>query len=106
VLVSGTPAVVCTPLSMHGGNAPPLVVPATSSVRVAVRPSFVGFEIEIDGHTHPCKALDYRVSLHEEKVTLVSFGALGLGIAGLRARRLITDSPRILARDDHTARAP
>ena len=28
VLASGTPAIVCTPLAMHGGNAPPLVVPA------------------------------------------------------------------------------
>ncbi len=100
VLVSTTPAVVCTPIAMHGGSAPPLVVPATSTVRVEVHPTAAGFEIEIDGHTQQLSAVDYRVSLHPEKVTLVSFGELGLGLAGLRKRRLITDSPRVLARDD------
>jgi NAD+ kinase len=99
VLVPGTPAIVCTPLAMHGGNAPPLVVPAGSSVRVEVRPSFAGFDIEIDGHLRPLECLDYRLSLHHEKVTLVSFGEPGRGMEGLRARQLITDSPRVLARD-------
>ena len=105
LLAAGTLAVVCTPLAMHGGSAPPLVVPATSNVRVEVHPSFAGFDIEIDGRTYPLQALDYRLSVQEEKVTLVSFGELGLGIHGLRQRRLITDSPRILARDERSARA-
>lgn len=105
LLAAGTPALVCTPLAMHGGSAPPLVVPATASVRVEVHPSFAGFDIEIDGHTYPLQVLDYRLSLHEEKVTLVSFGEPGLGIQGLRERHLITDSPRILARDERSARA-
>jgi hypothetical protein len=35
----------------------------------------------------------------------VSFGEPGLGIQGLRERHLITDSPRILARDERSARA-
>jgi hypothetical protein len=92
---------------MHGGNAPPLVVPSNSTVRVDVHPSFAGFEIQIDGHTQPLTASVYRFSLHEDKLTLVSFGKLGLGLAGLRQRRLITDSARILARDDRLAeRAP
>ena len=105
LLVSGTPAVVCTPLAMHGGSAPPLVVPATSTLRVRVHPGFAGFNIEIDGHAASLESLDYHLSLHEEKVTLVSFDDPGLGIAGLRKRRLITDSPRVLARDDRAARA-
>ena len=91
---------------MHGGSAPPLVVPSTSTVRVQLHPSFAGFDVEIDGHTHPVRALDYRIELHEEKVTLVSFGDLGLGLTGLRKRRLITDSPRILARDERAAHPP
>jgi NAD+ kinase len=106
VLVSGTRAVVCTPLAMHGGSAAPLVVPATHGVRVQVHPGYAGFEIEVDGQTHPLNALDYRISLHDEQVTLVSFGDLGLGLTGLRKRRLITDSPRVLARDDRVAHAP
>jgi NAD+ kinase len=105
LLASGTLAFVCTPLAMHGGSAPPVVVPATATVRVEVHPSFAGFDVEIDGHTYPLEALDYRLSLYEEKVTLVSLGELGLGIKGLRQRRLITDSPRILARDERSARA-
>ena len=98
VLVSGTPAVVCTPLAMHGGQAPPLVVPSTSIVRVQVHPSHAGFEIQTDGHARPLRAAGYRLSLHEQKVTLVSFGELKLGIGGLRERGLIMDSPRVLAR--------
>ena len=104
VLAWGSRAVVCTPLAMHGGNAPPLVVPATADVRVEVYASFAGFDVEIDGHTYPLQDLDYRVSLREEKVTLVSFGDLGLGLSGLRKRRLIADSPRVLARDDRASR--
>jgi NAD+ kinase len=106
VLVSGTPALVCTPLAMHGGHAPPLVVPASSTVRVDVHPSHAGFEIQADGHTNPLTAARYRLSLHDQKVTLVSFGKLKFGIAGLRERRLVTDSARVLARDERMDRPP
>jgi NAD+ kinase len=100
LLVSGTLGMVCTPIAMHGGNAPPIVVPRTSSVRVEVHPSFAGFDVEIDGQTETHQSVDYRLSMHDEKVTLVSFGELGLGLRGLRERRLISDSPRVLARDE------
>jgi NAD+ kinase len=99
VLAPTAPAVVCTPVAMHGGSAPPLVVPASSIVRIEVHPSFAGFDVEFDGHTYPLQALDYRVSIHEDKVTLISLGELGLGLTSLRERSLITDSPRVLARD-------
>ena len=98
LLVPGTPAVVCTPVAMHGGSAPPLVVPAGATVVVQVHPSFAGFDVEIDGHTYPLRDLDYRVTLREEKVTLVSLGEHGAGLSGLRKRGLIADSPRVLAR--------
>ena len=104
MLVAGTPALVCSPLAMHGGQAPPLVVPASSTARVEVHQSHAGFEIQTDGHASPLTDASYRLSLHDQKVTLVSFGQLRLGIAGLRERRLITDSPRVLARDDRMAR--
>jgi NAD+ kinase len=105
LLAPGSLAVVCTPLAMHGGNAPPLVVPPAATVRVVVHPSFAGFDIELDGQSSPLRALEYRVTLHEGKATLVSFDGLGLGLAGLRRRRLIADSPRVLARDDRTTGA-
>jgi hypothetical protein len=40
------------------------------------------------------------VALHPDKLTLVTFAGSGRGLTGLRKRRLITDSPRVLARDD------
>ena len=62
-----------------------------------------GFDVELDGHIYPMDATDFSVSLEEEKVTLVSFGELGMRISSLRERRLIIDSPRVLARDDRAA---
>jgi NAD+ kinase len=103
VLAFGTQALVCTPLAMHGGSAPPLVVPGTSAVQLHVYPSFAGFDVEVDGHARPLDDIDYELSLYREKVTLVSLDEMGLGIAGLRRRRLITDSPRMLAGDDRRA---
>ena len=49
ILAAGTPAFVCTPLAMHGGSAPPLVVPAGATLTVDVHPGHAGFEVEIDG---------------------------------------------------------
>jgi NAD+ kinase len=105
VLVSGSAAFVCTPLAMHGGNAPPLVIPATSMLRIELQPGFAGFEIEIDGHNHSATDLDYTITLRENRVTLVELGELSLGLGDLRERRLITDSARVLARDARTEHA-
>ncbi|HEX6713126.1 MAG TPA: NAD(+)/NADH kinase [Thermoleophilaceae bacterium] len=100
LLAAGTPAFVCTPLAMHGGNAPPLVVPATSTLHVQLLPGFAGFDIEIDGHNHPARDLDYAITLNDAKVTLISLhDRTSLGLTGLREKRLITDSARVLARD-------
>jgi NAD+ kinase len=104
VLASGTPAFVCTPLAMHGGSAPPLVIPATAKVGIKVHPSHAGFEVQIDGHVYPLDAVEYELAMHEDKVTLVSLDRLDLGVTGLRERGLITDSPRVLARDKRAAR--
>jgi NAD kinase len=105
LLASTAPVVVCTSVAMHGGSAPPLVVPASSTLRIEVHPSFAGFDVELDGHTYPLQALDYRVSMHEDKVRLISFGELGVGLTSLRDRGLITDSPRVLARDQRASSA-
>ena len=99
VLAADTPAFVCTPLAMHGGTAPALVVPAGATLSIVVSPGHSGFDVEIDGHRRPSDARRFEVTLHDDRATLVTFGETGHGLAGVRRRGLIADSPRILARD-------
>jgi NAD+ kinase len=100
VLAAGTPAFVCTPLAMHGGSAPPLVVAASSTVTLDVQPGYAGFDAEVDGRRQPSDPRRFQLTLHPDKLTLVGLAETGRGLEGLRRRRLITDSPRVLARDD------
>jgi len=99
LLAADTPAFVCTPLAMHGGSAPPLVVRSDAVLTVEVHPSYAGFDVEIDGHRRPLDARFFRLALQESKVRLVTFSPSGQGLARLRQRGLIADSPRVLARD-------
>ena len=105
LLAFGTPAFVCTPLARHGGSAPPLVVPADAALTVDVTPGHAGFVVEIDGFRTTPSAQRFRIALEPDVATLVGFDPGGRGLAQLRARRLITDSPRILARDDRAPQA-
>jgi NAD+ kinase len=100
VLAAGTRAFVCTPLAMHGGSAPPLVVPGDATATVVVHPGFGGFDVEIDGHDRELRGPRYALTLHPDKLTLVTFTPSGRGLAGLRKRLLVFDSPRVLARDE------
>jgi hypothetical protein len=102
-MAAGTRAFVCTLLAMPGGTAPPLVIPARAKLIVDVSPANVGFDMEIDGHRTRESGNRFEVALQNAKARLVSFGAPGHGIAVLRRRRLVADSPRILARDDRGA---
>jgi NAD+ kinase len=98
-LLADTSAFVCTPLAMHGGSAPPLVVPADATVTVEVHPSYVGFDVDVDGQRRPFVDRHFEFALHPDKLTLVAFGTAGRGLTGLRRRGLIADSPRVLARE-------
>jgi NAD+ kinase len=105
VLAAGTPAFVCTPLAMHGGSAPPVVVGADATATVVVEPGFGGFDVEIDGHDHDLAGPRFTLTLHMHKLTLVTFGPSGgHGFTSLRKRKLVFDSPRILARDERGSR--
>ena len=104
VLAAGTVAFVCTPLAMHGGSAPPLVVPGDAVVTVAVHPGFAGFDVEIDGRERRGEGRSFGLTLHPDKLTLVTFASMGRGLTGLRKRGLVTDSPRVLARDARKGR--
>jgi NAD+ kinase len=99
LIAQGTPSFVCTPVAMHGGNAPPLVVAASCRLRVQLYPGFAGYDVEIDGHNNATPAVDCTISLTEDKVTLIAIEDLSLGLTRLREKHLISDSARILARD-------
>jgi NAD+ kinase len=103
VMVTGTHAYVITPLLMHGGSAPPLVVHSDVETVLEARPGYAGFDVEVDGHPQEIDGTRFELRLAETAATLVSIGDPGLGITALRHRGLVTDSPRVLARD---ARAP
>jgi NAD+ kinase len=89
---------------MHGGNAPPLVAAADATATVVVEPGFGGFDVEIDGHEHDLEGPRFALTLHMDKLKLVTFGASGHGLTGLRKRLLVFDSPRVLARDERGKR--
>jgi NAD+ kinase len=103
LLAAGSEAFLCTPLAMHGGSAPPLVVPAGARAMVLVKPGFAGYDLEIDGHERRMEGLRFDVTFHPGKFTVVSFETDGHGLTHLRERGLVADSPRILARDERAS---
>jgi NAD+ kinase len=104
ILAAGTKAYLLTPLAIHGGSAPPLVIPGEAELTIDIEPGYAGFDVEIDGRQRPGAEPRYRFTLHPGKLSLVTFAGIGRGLASLRDRGIITDSPRILARDARAAR--
>jgi NAD+ kinase len=104
LLPTGTQAFLCTPLAMHAGSAAPLVVPADAALSILVDPGYAGFDVEIDGQRRHIEGTRFRFVQHEDRVNLVTFATMGRGLAGLRRRGIIADSPRIAIRDKRTKR--
>ena len=104
VMATGTHAYLITPLLMHGGSAPPLVVRSDVETVLEARPGYAGFDVEVDGHGQEVDGTRFELRLVETAATLVSVGDPGLGLTALRRRGLITDSPRVLARDDRATK--
>jgi NAD+ kinase len=107
VLAPGGGGMVFTPLSAHGGCCPPLVAGADSRLTIEVDPGHGGARVEIDGqiqnHVDPDSPRTLEVRLRRDHATLVSLGGEESMLAGLRRRRVIMDSPRMLARSDREA---
>jgi NAD+ kinase len=103
LLVEGAGGLVCTPLAMHGGCAPPLVLPPDAALELSVDSGHGGYELEVDGHHVDSAARRFAVSVKEDYATLVGLGEADSGLPRLRRRGLITDSPRVLARDARAA---
>ncbi len=102
VLAGDTNAIVVTPVAAHGGSTPPLVVGSQKSVRVTIDGGWGGARIELDGQIHDYDPKELRVAWHPDYATLVRFAGAETLLAGLRRRRILQDSPRVLARDDRT----
>jgi NAD+ kinase len=110
MLAPGAAGMVLTPLAPHGGVCPPLVTAKASRVTVTFEPGHGGARLELDGQVHdtlaPLQPVTFTLRLEQEFATLVSLGEHEPMIAGLRRRRILLDSPRVLARDDREAGAP
>ena len=110
LLAPGTLGMVFTPLAPHGGFIPPLVTAPDGRLDVEIDPGHGGARLELDGQIgdllEPLAVSAVSVTLAPGHGTLVSLGDDEPMIAGLRRRRIIIDSPRILARDDREAAEP
>jgi NAD+ kinase len=98
-----TAAFVVTPLAMHGGSAPPLVLPADAVLTIDVHPSYAGFDVEFDGQRQMLDERSFRLTLQPDGAMLARLSDTDRGLTRLRERGLIADSPRALVRMKRTA---
>jgi NAD+ kinase len=104
MLAGGNHGLVLTPLAPHGGVCPPLVTGPETGVTVIFETGNGGARVELDGQVHAelgeRETTTFELRLDPGFATLVSLGEEETTIAGLRRRRILMDSPRVLARDD------
>jgi NAD kinase len=89
-------AFLCTPLAMHGGSAPPLVIPFGRQLTLELHPGHPGFDIEVDGFEVESAERHFVVKNERSYATPADVDHPGRGLSGLRDRGLISDSPRVL----------
>jgi NAD+ kinase len=92
-------AFVITPITVHGGSSPPLVVKATSVVRLYVTRAESGARLELDGQAAGEVLGGVTISFKPGIATVVCFPDQEPFVGVLRRRQIIIDSPRILAED-------
>jgi NAD+ kinase len=109
MLAPGASNLVLTPLSPHGGVCPPVVAGTGVRVDLLLDPGNGGARLELDGRIasrmERQEPISLTLSCHEDFATLVSLGEQESMRAGLRRRRIVLDSPRVLARDEREAAA-
>jgi NAD+ kinase len=103
ILADATEAIVVTPVAPHGGSTPPIVVGATRAVTIDVDGGYGGARIEFDGQIKAFEPDRLTTSWQPDYATLVRFDGAESSLAGLRRRRILMDSPRVLARDDRAS---
>lgn len=97
LLSADTEAFLLTPLTIHGGSCPPLVVPAKSTLELSPHEGHTGGRLEVDGQLVDTRITKLHIALRPGAATVVTLPGQETFLAGLRRRRIITDSPRILA---------
>jgi NAD+ kinase len=106
ILGPGAEGMVVMLLATHGGESPPVVVGPDSRVGLVVEPGYGGCRFEVDGQVLPGAGGEVTISQRPDYATLVSLADQEPLFTSLRRRGLITDSPRILAREARAAHAP
>jgi NAD+ kinase len=105
VLAERSDGIVITPLAPHGGCCPPLVVGSASAVVLQIEPGYAGSRLEFDGQVNEDQPSELRATRVEAYATLVGLGDAEPLLAGLRRRKILIDSPRVLARDERASAA-
>ena len=106
ILAKTSEGMVVTPIANHGGCCPPLVVGSQSEICLHIEPGYGGARLELDGQIDDAQPAELRAARVEDYATLVGLGDAEPFFAGLRRRRILIDSPRVLARDDRAAPGP
>jgi hypothetical protein len=64
-----------------------------------MHPGHTGFYLDVDGFPVETEAEEFAVAMRDGYATLVGFDDSRTGLPRLRARGLISDSPRVLGRE-------
>lgn len=97
LLASGLDAFVFTPLPNHGGFAPPLVLGPATELQLDIEAGYAGARLEVDGQMAEERVRSLNIGLRKDVATMVSFEGEEPLFAGLRRRRIILDSARMMA---------
>jgi NAD+ kinase len=99
LLAGGVDAFVLTPLPKHGGFVPPLIIGPGAELILDVMTGYAGVRLEVDGQEVGQHVRSLTLSLRPDVATMVSFADEEPALTGLRRRRIILDSPRVVADD-------
>ena len=110
MIAPGGTGAVLTPLSPHGGVCPPLVAGTDTPLAILLDPGHGGARVEVDGQIRDVlermEPVRFDLTVRPEFATLVSLGEEETLIAGLRRRRILIDSPRVVAREERETKTP
>jgi NAD+ kinase len=97
LLAADADAFVVTPLTAHGGSCPPLVVGSSTEVRLIAATRYGGARLEVDGQVAETQIEPLTITSRAAAATMVGVDDQEPLLTRLRERRVIIDSPRILA---------